>query len=229
MNQEKISSMIKEIRLKNHLTQQEFASIFGVTYQAVSKWENEKNIPDIAILTEICNKYHYNIEDFLNGKMKRNKKFYIYLASISVVCLILISFLLFHKDTFMFKTLSSNASNFDIKGSIAYNKEKTSIYISDITYSGETNLEMFQNIKCTLYETTKEKQIKIEDCSWNDTSFISLNDFLKTINFQIDEYNHTCKYEHEDSLYLEIEAMNQQGNTTYYKVPLRIEDICSNN
>ena len=44
MNPERIGQMIKEIRKKNHLTQKQFADKYGVTYQAVSKWENGKNI-----------------------------------------------------------------------------------------------------------------------------------------------------------------------------------------
>ena len=38
MNQEKIGSIIKSIRVNNKLTQKEFADALGVTYQAVSKW-----------------------------------------------------------------------------------------------------------------------------------------------------------------------------------------------
>ncbi len=40
MDQELIGKFIKEIRKKNNLTQQEFATKYKVTYQAVSKWEN---------------------------------------------------------------------------------------------------------------------------------------------------------------------------------------------
>ena len=62
MNQEKIGQVIKEIRTKNNLSQQAFAEKFGVTYQAVSKWENGKNIPDIATLKEICKEYNLKLE-----------------------------------------------------------------------------------------------------------------------------------------------------------------------
>ena len=58
MNQEKIGKLIKKIRIENKLSQKEFASKYGVTFQAVSKWENGKNIPDISILKEICNDYN---------------------------------------------------------------------------------------------------------------------------------------------------------------------------
>lgn len=45
MDQEKIGKLIKEIRQKNNLTQKQFADKYGITYQAVSKWENGKNMP----------------------------------------------------------------------------------------------------------------------------------------------------------------------------------------
>ena len=39
MNTEKIALLIKTLRQKDNLTQNEFAKKYGVTYQAVSKWE----------------------------------------------------------------------------------------------------------------------------------------------------------------------------------------------
>ena len=61
MEQDKIGKIIKDIRIKNNLSQKEFANKYGVTYQAVSKWENGKNIPDISILKQICNDYNLDL------------------------------------------------------------------------------------------------------------------------------------------------------------------------
>ena len=47
MNQDKISKLIKELRKKNNLTQNEFAKQFNVTYQAVSKWESGASYPEM--------------------------------------------------------------------------------------------------------------------------------------------------------------------------------------
>ena len=96
MDQKRIGNLIKELRKKNNLTQEKFAEKYGVTYQAVSKWENGKNIPDISLLKQICDDYNININDLLEGKnsentqsKKVNNKKIIYI-SLGVLLLILI-------------------------------------------------------------------------------------------------------------------------------------------
>ena len=134
MDQNKVGNLIKELRKKNGLTQEKFALKYGVTYQAVSKWENGKNIPDIALLKEICNDYGININDLLDGKVnnkKNNKKVIIIVSSIVGFLTVLgvILLIVFHDDSFTFRTLTSNCSNFEISGSIAYNKSNYLILI----------------------------------------------------------------------------------------------------
>ena len=72
MTPKNVSKFIKNLRNKNNLTQKKLAKELGVTYQAVSKWENGKNIPDIEILKLICDKYNVNIEDIIGTKKKKN-------------------------------------------------------------------------------------------------------------------------------------------------------------
>ena len=62
MEQEKIGKFIKKLRKENNLTQKDLADKYGVTYQAVSKWETGKNIPDISLLKEISKDFNVNIE-----------------------------------------------------------------------------------------------------------------------------------------------------------------------
>ena len=70
MNQEEIGKFIKDIRIKNKLTQESFAESLHVTAQAVSKWETGKSIPDISLLKEISQKYNVEIDEILNGQKK---------------------------------------------------------------------------------------------------------------------------------------------------------------
>ena len=74
MDQERIGALIKDIRKKNNLSQSAFAKKYGVTYQAVSKWENGKNIPDLAIIKQICSNYDISLESLLDGNTKRTKE-----------------------------------------------------------------------------------------------------------------------------------------------------------
>ena len=73
MNQEKIGKLIKDIRKKYNLTQAQLAEKYGVTYQAVSKWENGKNIPDVSLLKQISEDFEIDINDILDGKLKQKK------------------------------------------------------------------------------------------------------------------------------------------------------------
>ena len=74
MNSDQFGKKIRELRKKSNLTQKEFADKLGVTYQAVSKWENGKNMPDITLIKEISNIFKVDIEELLTGKNKRKKK-----------------------------------------------------------------------------------------------------------------------------------------------------------
>ncbi len=60
-----ISNNIKNYRAKNNLTQAEFANIFNVSAQAVSKWENETAYPDLLLILEIAAKFEITVDEFL--------------------------------------------------------------------------------------------------------------------------------------------------------------------
>ena len=67
MDQEKIGKFIKDLRIKNNLTQKEFADKYNVTYQAVSKWENGINLPDVTLIRQMSKDFNISIEDILDG------------------------------------------------------------------------------------------------------------------------------------------------------------------
>lgn len=61
-----IGSKIKEYRIKNNMTQEQVAGKLGVSYQAVSKWENGANTPDIALLPEIAHLFGVTIDSLFS-------------------------------------------------------------------------------------------------------------------------------------------------------------------
>lgn len=68
------SEQIKKIRKDNHLTQEEFAKRVNVTRQAVSNWENDRNLPDIETLIVIVQEFQLSLDALiLGGKEDMNK------------------------------------------------------------------------------------------------------------------------------------------------------------
>ena len=231
MDNEKIAKLIKEIRIKNNLTQKEFADKLGVTYQAVSKWENAKNIPDISILKEIKRLYNIDIDDLLDGEtnnIKRNKN-YILIVALSVLIIVLIIIIIFskHNEDFTFKQIGTTCDNFTINGTVAYNKNKTAIHISNIEYCGQVNNEVYSKIECTLYESYKDTQTKISSCDEKEN--IKLEDYLKTIDIELEHYSSTCKMFKESDTYLLINATSKYDIVTTYTIPIELEENCKTN
>lgn len=230
MDQNKIGTLIKELRKKDNLTQDKFAEKYGVTYQAVSKWENGKSIPDIALLKQICDDYNIDINNLLNGTKKelntKNKKI-LSLAIILLIIILIVVFIIFNDNSFTFKTVSSNCSNFEISGSIAYNKKNSYLYISNIDYCGGTDNNLYKKIECTLYEEVSSVKKKIGSYTYDKEELVKLNDFLKDVNFSIDNFTKECKNIEKSNITLEIVLTSEDDKTTLYKVPLSLNKSCN--
>lgn len=230
MNQEKIGALIKKIRKDNNLTQRDFAEKYGVTYQAVSKWENGKNLPDLSLLKQICKDFNVSLDDMLDGEVKNIKetrKFIVILCLLVIIIGIIVWLIYVNKDnSFEFKTLSSTCSEFNISGSIAYDKNKSSIYISNIDYCGEDKNIEYYNIDCTLYEVNNGNEVEIDTYKYSGNG-IKLDDFLKEVRFHIDKYDNICKEYDEGSLYILVNANRGDGKTVSYNVPISLNDDCN--
>ena len=230
MDQEKIGKFIKKIREDNNLTQKELADKLGVTFQAVSKWENGKNVPDISILKEMSKMFNINIDEILEGEIKskeQSKNKYIYPISLIVllIILIVIGSIIFNKnDEYEFKTISTTCEDFKITGSAAYNKDKATIYISNVEFCGKEDTNKYKKITCTLYETYQDTKTKISNCE--EQKNINLEEFLKGVNIKVDYYSKTCKNLSKNSLTLEIEAINDENKTITYTIPIKLNDSC---
>lgn len=68
----KINEQIAFLRKQKGLTQEELAQAFGVTNQAVSKWESGASCPDIALLPDIADYFGVSI-DLLFGKAEAER------------------------------------------------------------------------------------------------------------------------------------------------------------
>ena len=65
--QTKFAANLQEFRKKRGLTQAELAQKLGVTFQAVSKWENAKAAPDIFLLPTMAGIFGCTIDRLFQG------------------------------------------------------------------------------------------------------------------------------------------------------------------
>lgn len=88
MDQKRIGRFIAELRTELNLTQTELGERLGVSYKAVSKWENGICLPDASLYTEICNIFGITKDELFAGQRKeidyKNKTKYI----LMILCLV---------------------------------------------------------------------------------------------------------------------------------------------
>lgn len=62
------SEKIKQLRLLNNESQKDLASILNVSFQSVSKWENDINFPDIITLQLLADHYNISIDELISER-----------------------------------------------------------------------------------------------------------------------------------------------------------------
>lgn len=233
LNPEKVGKFIKDIRKKNNLTQKQLADKYGVTYQAVSKWENGINLPEVTLIRQMSKDFNISVEDILDGelltKKKNRNKLILIIGVFSLIIVSLIFIILFsnksNDKSFEFKTISTTCKDFNVSGSLAYDSEKSSIYISHINYCGGNDETTYKEIECNLYEKNGDITKKISSCKSKDSD-MKLEDYLKGVELNIDKYTKTCKNYTNENLYLEVNATDKNNKIITYKIPLNINENC---
>ncbi len=61
----KVNLRIAELRKKRGITQQELADVVGVSFQTISKWENENSMPDITMLPSLADYFQVTVDQLL--------------------------------------------------------------------------------------------------------------------------------------------------------------------
>lgn len=62
-----IGERLAELRMKQNMTQEEFAEYMEVSRQAVSKWELDKSLPDVGKLLKMSELFQVSIDYLLKG------------------------------------------------------------------------------------------------------------------------------------------------------------------
>ncbi len=71
---EKIGAIIRNKRTEKGLTQEELGKKLFVTKQAVSKWENDRTLPDIETIRKLCEILNISHDEILGGSIENTKQ-----------------------------------------------------------------------------------------------------------------------------------------------------------
>ena len=234
MDTEKFGKYLRKLRIDKGFTQKDFGNKLGVSIQAVSKWELGHCMPDIATLHEISKLLNININDLLEGnetkeKSKKTKKtkLWLILVLVFLLCLLIvgIGFYKYEHSNFEVKIISTTCEDFNVSGFAAYDHKKTSIFITDVDYCGEENLETYEEISCNLYEEYNKTSTLISTCDLRGKN-TTLEDYLKDVEINVTNYSAACKKFVSSSLVLHITAIDKSGKTILYEIPMAFEDDC---
>ena len=223
MNPEKIGKFIKDIRIKNNLTQKDLADKYNVTYQAVSKWENGKNLPDILLIRQIAKDFNINVEDILDGSVNKNKNYFkIIIPFVITIIMIIIAIILNNSNnSFNSKTVTSLCSDFNVDGIISYDSNKSSIFINKINYNGCEQNTVYKSIECNLYEDSSI----IKTCDKKED--ITIPKYLNDLIFYVENYEQVCKNYDHNHIVLKIKAISYEDETKVFEIPLSLDSNCN--
>lgn len=70
----KVSQVLKEIRQKHGLTQDDLAQKLRVSRSAIARWESEKGIPDIGNLIAISREFNISLDTLIKEDERLEKK-----------------------------------------------------------------------------------------------------------------------------------------------------------
>ena len=69
----RFGEILKDLRRKKDITQEELADILGVTSQSVSRWEKGVCYPDMELLPAIANYFNVTVDDLLGMNEIRSR------------------------------------------------------------------------------------------------------------------------------------------------------------
>src|SRR5690606_25216168 len=70
----KIGEVIKKLRKERSITQETLAEYLGISFQAISKWENGTALPDITLVPPLANFFGVNIDTIFGEEDRLNDK-----------------------------------------------------------------------------------------------------------------------------------------------------------
>ncbi len=75
MDMVRIGAFLKELRVQNHMTQEQLGEKLGVTNKTISRWECGTYLPPVEMLKELSDLYGLTINEIISGQRLNEEQF----------------------------------------------------------------------------------------------------------------------------------------------------------
>ena len=75
MDMVRIGAFLKELRVQNHMTQEQLGEKLGVTNKTISRWECGTYLPPVEMLKELSDLYGLTINEIVSGQRLNEEQF----------------------------------------------------------------------------------------------------------------------------------------------------------
>lgn len=157
----KIGNLIRELRLKQNMTQLQLAQQMGISDKTVSKWERGEALPDISILVDLANILETTTDHILNGGQRitqYSRKISVAQMREGIECFVKIGELLGKDNLFYLGAMEG----IDNKMNIEFEKYLSDPYTKEAMIAEAT----VQNISSGAYIDLSDIQKGFEDPHW---------------------------------------------------------------
>ena len=107
-------------------------------------------------------------------------------------------------------------------GVLGYNKETHTLYMNKVYFCSGKDALLYDKINAVLYENGDTPTVVLKFAPGSNTM---LEDYIKQLYFEQEDYLETCHLFDNDSLYLEVTTQKGDGEKIF-KVALDQSDSC---
>ena len=186
----KISERIRKYREENHITQQELADKLYVSKQAISKWENDKSLPDVSLYPTIASLLNITVDELMGNEANKNKL--ILSKKVIIICSIIASLILIFIIIMLInpsKILEEKTIINETENALDIELPKIETY-NIIEYKNWVSFNNYMYPHKMYYFVFKEEIIKIDDTWFKELP----QEIINSIPIGSSEYPYICDY-----------------------------------
>ena len=145
----KLGEKIKSLRKQKNISQEVFAGYLGVSYQAVSKWENGNTMPDVAMIPAIASFFGVSTDELFDFNLFEMEK------QVDAIC----------HEAYKYRYTDREKSERILRNGLQ-RFPGNDIILNNLLYTMDyqTRADEVINLCKTLIESTKDDSVKYDAC-----------------------------------------------------------------